>query len=319
MKFIKMLIEGKFVDDGGLLISGFPGVGKSTLVGKNKEILDSDSSSFDKKDFPDNYISHIKACQRADKIVLISSHDVVRNALINEKIPFVLVYPDKSQKEIYINRYKDRGSPEAFINLLEENFNKWVDECDSIDKKFVTKIRLKKDQFLADVLDDIITAHFHFKSPFEQRRMVEAMTIVAPLLKKFEKVTTVEAKTLKAGEEIVTVIDGEEETKNTAKEGDVLIKGIGGEKYVISLHTFKERYLTTDSKKVTKVPPTFTKFTSTGFAYAFQWKNPTMKFIAPWNEEMICNEGDFLATTSLDDIEVYRIESNIFKKTYKEV
>jgi len=44
------------------LISAFPGTGKSYCFNNNTtwEMLDSDSSTFDKKDFPDNYIKHIK-------------------------------------------------------------------------------------------------------------------------------------------------------------------------------------------------------------------------------------------------------------------
>lgn len=316
-----MLLENSTRNVGGLVISGFPGVGKSTLVGKNKDIMDSDSSKFDKKEFPNNYISHIKSALQNNKIILVSSHDVVRNALIKEKIPFILVYPDKSQKDDYIQRYKDRGSPEAFINLLGKNFDNWIDECDSIDSTFVVKIPLKEGHFLENVVDEIISAHFYYnsKSITDQKGLTRLIRIVAPMLRKFKKVATVEAKSLKAGEEVITIIDGEEETKNVAKDGDILVKGVSGEKYIVPVKTFKERYTTTDNKQITDIPTTFTKFTSTGFVYAFQWKNPKLTFVAPWGEEMICNENDFLATTSLDDIEVYRIELKTFNKSYKEV
>ena len=42
------------------VIAGFPGVGKSYLFkGNSEQYADSDSSTFDKSDFPANYMRHI--------------------------------------------------------------------------------------------------------------------------------------------------------------------------------------------------------------------------------------------------------------------
>ena len=85
--------------------SAFPGVGKTTYFNKTKlYVLDSDSSKFDKKKFPDNYIQHIERNiqdPNVDKI-LVSSHKDVRDALVARGINFVLVYPDRSLKDEYI-------------------------------------------------------------------------------------------------------------------------------------------------------------------------------------------------------------------------
>ena len=78
-----------------MLVSAFPGCGKSHLF-KNKGdkvILDSDSSTFDKSEFPKNYIKHIKENIGKADVILISSHDVVRDALLVNGIKFTLVYP----------------------------------------------------------------------------------------------------------------------------------------------------------------------------------------------------------------------------------
>ena len=60
---LKEILESQ-TKNKGVIISGFPGVGKSHLVNQAKksgnELLDSDSSTFDKKNFPENYIKHIK-------------------------------------------------------------------------------------------------------------------------------------------------------------------------------------------------------------------------------------------------------------------
>jgi hypothetical protein len=59
---------------------------------------------------------------------LVSSHDVVRKALKDAGLKFILVYPDKDMKEEFIRRYKERGDSENFINFIESNWVKFIDE-----------------------------------------------------------------------------------------------------------------------------------------------------------------------------------------------
>ena len=112
------------------LISAFPGVGKTYLKDnfKNLEIIDSDSSTFDKENFPQNYIQHIKDHIGKVDIILISSHEVVRKALVEEGLPFILVYPDSELKNEYIQRYKERGNNENFIKILDDNWDTWMNQ-----------------------------------------------------------------------------------------------------------------------------------------------------------------------------------------------
>ena len=134
--------------------SAFPGVGKTTYFNTtSKNVLDSDSSKFDKKNFPSNYIDHIKKNienESVDKI-LVSSHKDVRDALVKEGINFVLVYPDASIKDEYIQRYKDRGNNDAFVNLLENNWDNWMEEMEN--QKGCYRVKLNSGQYLADVID----------------------------------------------------------------------------------------------------------------------------------------------------------------------
>jgi len=112
------------------IIAAFPGTGKTYYHNRNLLVtLDSDSSKFDKKNFPDNYIRHIKENIGKYEIIFVSSHKEVREALQNNCLFFYLVYPDKSRKKEYLEKYKDRGSPEAFIKLLDNNWEIWLDEC----------------------------------------------------------------------------------------------------------------------------------------------------------------------------------------------
>ena len=70
-----------------------------------------------------NWFEHIEKNiedPSVDKI-LVSSHKDVRDALVKKGIPFVLVYPNKDIKDEYIQRYKDRGNNDAFVELLDKN------------------------------------------------------------------------------------------------------------------------------------------------------------------------------------------------------
>jgi hypothetical protein len=103
--------------------SAFPGVGKTTYFNTtDKNVLDSDSSKFDKKNFPANYIDHIERNIQDPKVdkILVSSHKDVRDALLKRGIPYVLVYPNRDIKDEYIQRYKDRGNNDAFVDLLNK-------------------------------------------------------------------------------------------------------------------------------------------------------------------------------------------------------
>ena len=139
--------------------SAFPGVGKTTYFNTTeKNVLDSDSSKFDKKHFPDNYIEHIERNiqdPNVDKI-LVSSHKDVRDALVKKEIPFVLVYPDRSLKDEYIGRYIERGNNGTFVSLLDNNWDDWMDEMDTMlpqDGQTLYKVKLGSGQYLTDVID----------------------------------------------------------------------------------------------------------------------------------------------------------------------
>ena len=147
-----------------IIISGFPGVGKSYLTEmfKNTNVIvqDSDSSNFSwiepgvrNPDFPNNYIKHIKELIGKVDYILISSHENVRKELANEGIVYALVYPDPTLKDIYINRYKKRNSSDGFINNINNTFYSFVSQCD--DDIYAKRFILTEDNYLSDIIDDI--------------------------------------------------------------------------------------------------------------------------------------------------------------------
>lgn len=142
-----------------ILVSAFPGTGKSHYVNYGEGSLympqgfacDSDSSLFDKNHFPDNYLSHIKTrIVEGYSRVFISSHRDVREALVLNNLPFVLIYPAKDLKDEYIQRYKARGNDEKFVSLMDSNWNPWIDELQC--QQGCYHIILKSNQFLSNVI-----------------------------------------------------------------------------------------------------------------------------------------------------------------------
>lgn len=113
------------------IISGFPGVGKTYFAENNSGVLDSDSSTFDKANFPENYIAHIKS--KLDdpdvKYILVSSHKEVRSALVRAGLKFTLVYPILEMKEEFLDRYVFRKSPNAFVSLMEKEWTNFLTSC----------------------------------------------------------------------------------------------------------------------------------------------------------------------------------------------
>jgi hypothetical protein len=121
------------------ILSCFPGTGKSYLFNNQEKyglkILDSDSSNFSwlengdrNPEFPQNYISHIKENLFKVDLILVSTHKSVREALVanihQSSLRFVI--PNLLDMDIYIERYRSRGSSESFIKLLSDNWYEWI-------------------------------------------------------------------------------------------------------------------------------------------------------------------------------------------------
>ena len=144
------------------IISAFPACGKTYFFQKHPEkCIDSDSSLFNwivgedgikvrNPDFPNNYIQHIKEQMGKYKFVFVSSHYVVRKLLEEHNLKYTLVYPDKSLKEEWIERFKNRGNDSQFIAFIGDNWECFIGEIE--EEKFPNKIKLSEKHFLSDVL-----------------------------------------------------------------------------------------------------------------------------------------------------------------------
>lgn len=135
------------------VISAFPGCGKSYCFNNHQNVfsmLDSDSSNFSwvkdeqgnntkerNPNFPQNYINHIKENIGKVDVIFVSSHDVVRKALKDSNINVILVYPTKEMKDVFIERYRERGNDDGFINFISANWDKFIDNIENEDYGFL--------------------------------------------------------------------------------------------------------------------------------------------------------------------------------------
>ena len=124
--------------------------------------------------------------------------------------------------------------------------------------------------------------------------------------------TQVKARMNNENKILETIIDGEVETTKAIVPGDIIITGPKNEEYSINQKKFFTLYeainpiedLLSNNDYISK--PVLVK--------AVQCKEP-FDFIAPWGEKMICNIGDYFVYRADDD--AYRIEKEVFEKTYK--
>ena len=136
-----------------IIVSAFPGCGKTTLFENikkkygNKVLISySDSSKFDKSEFPQNYIEWISDNINNYDIILVSSHKEVREEL--EK---------KDRRMEFILNYVRRGNNFSFIQKIDSNFDNWIDEIENDESEFIHKHKLEGETFLEN---DILINNF---------------------------------------------------------------------------------------------------------------------------------------------------------------
>lgn len=147
----------------GIVVSGFPGVGKSHFAKTSSlRVSDSDSSEFDKDGFPVNYVEAIKQRQKEFDIVLVSSHENVREEMERQGVYYQIVFPDYGLRDEYLQRYRDRGSPESFVQLISDNWKNWTEKCaydgsyEYNELRSLNGYKLGPGRFIADVADRIV-------------------------------------------------------------------------------------------------------------------------------------------------------------------
>lgn len=145
-----------------VIILGFPAVGKSRLkeMFKNSDIkvVDSDSSMFDKSDFPANYMRHIESLIGKVNIIMVSTHETVREAFKSADfiydVPMYICYPSLELKDEWLDRCRNRCNNEKFIKLIDDNYEQWIKDIMG-ETQFEHLMIDKPDEFLSDKIKEI--------------------------------------------------------------------------------------------------------------------------------------------------------------------
>lgn len=136
------------------LISAFPGCGKTVAFFDLKDTIkvkDSDFSTFDKSEFPENYIKAIKEDIGNYDMIFVSSHKEVRDALEKEKIPYILFFPSASRRTEFLENYTRRKTNPKLIQKIDEHFEEWINQIEREDSECSTRIKLgEKGQYITN-------------------------------------------------------------------------------------------------------------------------------------------------------------------------
>ena len=148
-----------------VVISGFPGIGKSTAAKKSKYVIDAESTGYhyefdyksgemvERDDWVQKYVDFIQHESTKEKCgqnyLLVSSHKEGREEMITRGIPFVFVLPEPGLKDEYMKRYLKRGSPVEFIKYMYDN---WTSFSVGVVGSPVPVIWLKSGEYLSDLI-----------------------------------------------------------------------------------------------------------------------------------------------------------------------
>lgn len=174
--------------------------------------------------------------------------------------------------------------------------------------------------------------------PVPQAQLLERLTPFMLTGQIYKKKGIAFLRPATAGETIATVLQGKEETTNTAQEGDMVVQANTSEKeqYILTQEKFLRVY-ETPGVEITDHPDSaelsangYKAYNAKGRVLALEVTQgileqhlPGGRFIASWGTPMVCEVGDFLcspvlpgATPSAPLGEIYRIETGAFAQTY---
>ena len=106
----------------GQIIAGFAGTGKSTLAKNVANVVDLESTPFE-KDWK-RYAKVARHMAKNGYTVLISCHKEIREELHDG---YIVAKPSASQRREYIRRYKSRGNNSNFVEIIDRNWEKFLE------------------------------------------------------------------------------------------------------------------------------------------------------------------------------------------------
>jgi hypothetical protein len=168
----------KMMTNEAILISGFICIGKTYFAShcRKYHVVDIDSAPFAKEaTFPRNYFEAIRNSIFGDdrkdkrpKVILLSTHELVRLMLVELRIPFSLVYPHVSLEKSWIARIHDRDEKEQRPRPLAPffadqhgktgltRFSSFTTQCWNEKGRSLCHFVLQSDQYLNDIVSQVV-------------------------------------------------------------------------------------------------------------------------------------------------------------------
>lgn len=125
-----------------MIICGFPGTGKSWMA-RHSRWVDLESTPFE-RDFM-RYAMVAKHMHDNGYNVMVSTHEEMIMRLEQLEVPYTVIVPPLSDKEIYSRRYMARGSGVEFTEYIARNWDKWIDTLVCNSSVLRTVVILPKD------------------------------------------------------------------------------------------------------------------------------------------------------------------------------
>ena len=131
-----------------MIYTSFCGTGKSYLANTfPNDYIEFECWKYQGSDFPNNYIREIISNVDRFKYVFISTNPIVLRELYKLGHEINLCYPKNELKEEYFKRYVERGSSYDFIEMLDSNWDNWLDGLK--DETYCNHIVLDKNEYLS--------------------------------------------------------------------------------------------------------------------------------------------------------------------------
>ena len=141
----------------GIIICGFAGIGKTNFSSyvpnfENVTYYDLQSSYFRKNEgWEKTYIDCAEALAEKYDYVFLSTHDMAIDELISRGAKFYIVYPKAHCKFEYMQRFKDRGNSQEYIDKFMKNWDSFIARLDRLEIN--NKVTLRTGQYLSDVIE----------------------------------------------------------------------------------------------------------------------------------------------------------------------
>lgn len=149
----------------GYIVSAFPASGKSHAVevfrqrlDRTREaprgtIVDLDTQQYcDRADFHRAYVNAIRDGYANHQQMFVSSHRKLIPRYLKVGLPVLLAYPDRRDKDQYLDRLIARGDSLDMMSYLYHRWDELLNACEAFHHPDVLHVVLRRGDYLSDAL-----------------------------------------------------------------------------------------------------------------------------------------------------------------------